>query len=338
MRSLFSIVLLLVILFFLYNGNFNKTISDSIQSNLHKNIVKVNEDELKKIEEIHVSEQDIEESKIIAEKIENAKKEGSYHQSQNIVERVVTNVLTDFVKTPTGYVMAKNLLTPQNQMNITNQYISTSGYNKQLEKYKLEHLRESEGAITNCGQRIKLQYIITDSNETVLDSKVTEYRVGKHNIEEFNILPIGLRTGGLSKAKFFSTRDNISLQNIFVTLSVLKHIDNNDINTQNIKIFDEYISNNRPIQCADNIRFDFKLSEISGKTISEGSKELKLGDTESNHVLSYLLTNMQLMGTRTIIIKAEELKKGKNPIINTEYKQNNYIILELKNPSLIVVE
>ena len=303
MRSLFSLVLLLVILFFMYNGNFNKTISELVlSSNTHKGMMKNKEEEIKKIEQIEVSEQDVEESKMLAEKIENVKQDSNSYQPQNIVERVVTNVITDFVKTPTGYVMAKNLLTPKNQINLTNHYISTKGFNKNIEKYKLEHLRESNGAVTNCGQRIKLQYIITDSKETILDSKVTEYRIGKHNIEEFNILPIGLRVGGLSKAKFLSTKDNISGHDISITLSVLKHVDNDDINTGNIKIFDEYISNNIPVQCSDKVKFDFKLSEVNGKIVNEGNKELKLGDTESNHVLSYLLTNMQLMGTRTVII------------------------------------
>jgi len=323
----------------MYNGNFNKTISELVlSSNTHKGMMKNKEEEIKKIEQIEVSEQDVEESKMLAEKIENVKQDSNSYQPQNIVERVVTNVITDFVKTPTGYVMAKNLLTPKNQINLTNHYISTKGFNKNIEKYKLEHLRESNGAVTNCGQRIKLQYIITDSKETILDSKVTEYRIGKHNIEEFNILPIGLRVGGLSKAKFLSTKDNISGHDISITLSVLKHVDNDDINTGNIKIFDEYISNNIPVQCSDKVKFDFKLSEVNGKIVNEGNKELKLGDTESNHVLSYLLTNMQLMGTRTVIIKSSELQNGIKPLLSKEYSQDNFLILELKNPSIIVTE
>lgn len=245
---------------------------------------------------------------------DNKKREFDY-KPESTVERVVTNVISDFVKTPQGAHIASKMIKPEFEHNVSSNFVYKTfgfkGYEKKYEKYIV---RSSAGDQTICGQKIKAQILITDRKGEILKNKSIDYVLGYSEYEEFNILPIGLTSSSLFKSKFLTFDNNHAFEinpgGNKLSLSIVKHLTNYDKKILNIDYFDHFISNAKPALCGDNIKFFYTVTDIDNKRLYASEMNTKIGSINNTNTLNYLITNLNLTGMRTIYAKIDDLISG----------------------------
>jgi len=262
-----------------------------------------------------------------SEKKEEKSKERVYaHKPEGFVERVITNVVTDFVKTPAGKEMAKSMLTPRD-MDLKNQSVafSTSGFSSIKRKYDVKPVLNSTDRKTICGQKIKLQYQIKTPNSKEAETKTEEYVVGKHAIEIFNDIADGMAINEVVSANYSASDYN---NDQTITMTVIEHLSKLNFEYSKVRIFDDYISTSDGVTCGDKVKLQYHIFAINGESIKQGELEMTLGDYNYPEVLSYAIDAMPLLGTRTVLLPQSYLALSKsNPLIKNA--NNNYVIMEL---------
>jgi hypothetical protein len=265
------------------------------------------------------------------------------YKPEGVVERVITNTVSDFMRTEAGTKIAKSMIGVSDfQMNSNNFAFATKGFNPFKANYKIENITKTNAKKSLCGQRIKLNYILVSPTGKQLDVDVIEYEIGKHKVEELNILVDGLPLNEMVKSTFKS-RAAISsiLKNDSknkVMFSVIEHITKTDFDDKKIKIFDDYITTSRPVMCGDKIEIIYKIMEIDGKVIGDEKVTFTLGDFSVSPILTYVANNMPLLSTRTVILPKSYLTSGDNPLINNKSEDESFVMMELSRPYIFPKE
>lgn len=275
------------------------------------------------------------------EKDDTKDKKRNYEQEpKGMVERVLTNALSDFMHTPTGIQFTKNMIMPSGmELRNNNIAITTSGYNPIKNKYEIEYITKNNANICICGQEIKLNYIVLNAEGKPVDSNIAKYKIGEYRIPEFNILVDNLAFGDVIKAKMLSNEAISSLiktnKNEKIMMSIIEQITKHNLDASKIKIFDEYISSSRPLLCGDQIKIDYEIKNVQGVKLSSGKLEFKIGDWDYSPAISYSMYNMPTIGKRLVILPYEYLNVGDKKIVLNNLSDNEHIFLEFSNPTII---
>lgn len=347
MRNIFIIGILLFMLFKVYEerGEAFKNLQPHKEKKLEKVAEQQQEppklkeqiDQPKHEEQVqHVSvEQQPEqknEPKQTDNKAEKSDERNYAYKPSGFLERVITNVVSDFVSTQEGKEIAKSMLTPRDPEMFNQSFaFSTSGLELSKRKYELKTVLNSSATKTICGQKIKLQYQIFNIKNNQIESKVEEYILGKHKIPEFNEIPEGMALNEVVAGKYLTgdAKANDPLEKgQKITLSVLEHITKLSFDTSKVKIYDDYISTSEGVKCEDEVKVQYHIFSVSGESIKSGEVTMRLGDFNYPQVMTYALNRMPLLGTRTVLLPQSYLALSKsNPLIKTA--NNNYVIMEL---------
>jgi hypothetical protein len=299
---------------------------------------------------IDTKEKSIKQPEIVAnhdtQKAEKSNEE-TKSQSQNFdyepkstIERIVTNSVSSFFKTEAGSNVVKNMINPLQPEMIAGgtAYIAKS-YNPKKQKYKSDILIDSKDQISICGQKIKLNYTINDPQNAELESGNIEFEIGKHEVQELNILTDEIPMNQVRRASFASKEAIASLMKgipgNFIKFSVIEHLTKLDIDYTKVKIFDSYISNVTHTSCGDQVEANFKIMDIDSSVISESKIKFRLGDFSFPPILTYITNNMPVIGTRTILLPRKFLQEGENPIISKKNNPNHFIMIEISNPYIL---
>ena len=325
MRNTFTIIILILILYTVFEEKKQIIFGESQNQEISKN-EEIN-NEVKKEE--------------IVEKKEKLGKEGknSYqYEPQNFAERVITNAVTNYIKSPSGTELAKSLLTPKDtDLRANSLSFPTFGFNGISRKYEIQTVVDTKEKKSICGQKIKAHYIIESLEKKPIESKTLEYVIGKGNFEELNILADKAPLHSIISGNYFTNEpknDAFNAKHKKIYVSIREHLTHNDLDFSKIKIFDEYVTTTAPVLCFDNAEFKYKISKINGDLIKNGFLKFQIGDYSYPIALSYVLDHMPLLGSRTIILPGKYLlSDNKNFIFNS--KGNDFVIFEIEKADLI---
>lgn len=265
------------------------------------------------------------------------------HKPESMVERLVTNVVSDFVKTPAGSEMAKKMIKPENFIPYNSDVTyPTRGFKGYQKKYQISYEREGSGQKVICGQSIKAQILVSNLNNEVINSKVIDYRVGDSDYEEYNIFPIDEMPNSLFKGKFLSM-DFIESKKGFgtkhnLTFTILKLNEKYSENFDNIEIYDDYINTARPAICGDNVYFYYHIYSMKGEDIFSSSMETRIGSQDNSSILNYIATNLNLTGKRNVIIETNKIiSNSKRNFLPTNYKKtkDNFVKLKIDKVTIL---
>lgn len=281
------------------------------------------------------------EFKVAGEEIKTVLEKEFAYKPDSFIERLTTNVFIDFLSSEQGSNVAKEIFDIKDSRLIGfNTVFRAENFNPNKKMYQIEKMTNSDGKTTICGQEIRLTYFLVSVKELAegkelndnIDKKVIEYKLGKHTVPEFNILPDGLKINEILRAKVHSPAlidFKRSKDDKKIMLSVDEHKTSYDFNPLDIKIFDEYVGGSKLVSCGDKIRLQYKINKADGSKISDGLLEIEVGDFSYPPVLSYIIPNMNFIGTRTVILPGDYLTKSDKPLIPIYTK--DYVIMELSN-------
>ncbi len=320
MRNSLTIIILLLILYTVFSTKqkiFSETFSKENKEKIKEETQQPNEEASKKENE-----------------------EANYtYKPQNAAERIITNAITSFIKSPGGTEIAKNILTPRD-IDLRSNSLSfiTSGFNGNTRKYEFQTILNTNGKKSICGQKIKALYIIENLEKKPVETKTIEYVVGKHTTKELNLLANGAHLNSIISCNYLTEevgeKDVFNKKHQRINLTVLEHLTINDIDFSKIKIFDEYVTTAKPIECDDLAEFKYKISKVNGVSLKKGFIKFRLGDYSYPVVLSYILDSMPVLGSRTIILPGKYLRSNKGEFI-FEDLGDEFILFEVESAHLI---
>lgn len=286
--------------------------------------------------------------------------------SGNFLEKSVSQILVNILKTDDGKIFLEKLIQPMNKplaagnigYKINNDTILTSIFNIDS---SLKHLQNGKKTTDNnikaiCGQSVLINYKIFASENTIPEEGKKEIVLGKNSIllgldaiitnmqiNETRDATIPTHTL-LQLFEDSSENTEIILKNqktIFQTKVnvTLLAINSPNITTSDIKIFDDEISYNMPFFCGypKKITFNTKITRLSDNVIIVNNKKISMniGNRDYPAIFSYALHNKIATGTRTIIAKGAALKSienENNKLPETANLQDeDYFMIELSN-------
>lgn len=321
MRNGFTIIILILILYTVFNSK-QKIFSETLGTEKKE---QVNE----------------EKTMVTSENSEkNSQEKPAYqYEPQNAVERILTNAVTNFIKSPVGSEVAKTILTPKDiDLRANSLSFVTHGFNGTNRKYEIQTIFNTKAKKSICGQKIKALYIIENLEKKPIETKTVEYVIGKNVIKELNILANGAPLNAIVTGNYLvgevGEKDVFNKKHQKINLTVLEHLTTHDLDLSKIKIFDEYVTTTKPIECGDFAEFKYKISKTNGALIKNGHIKFHLGDYSYPMALSYILDSMPVLGSRTIILP-EKYLKSKNEQFLFENSSDEFVLFEVEKAYLI---
>ncbi len=242
----------------------------------------------------------------------------------NFVEKTISNVLVNVLKTDEGKMFFENILTPSNNP------VAGSGMGFKINNdnmlESMFHIKTfGEGKIgpASCGHVVTVHYKILSPNNATISQNTLTYPLGSNQIAPgVDAVIVGMKTGQTRHAMISSRyTDNkpgqLGVNNnpqIFKLNVVLKEITPPNFVDQNVKIFDDEIAYKTPLLCGKKAIYNAKITKLSDGSILYDSK--KSGDKINMHIgnltypliFSYALHNKIPIGTRTVIARGRLFK------------------------------
>ncbi|WP_341764310.1 FKBP-type peptidyl-prolyl cis-trans isomerase [Candidatus Tisiphia endosymbiont of Beris chalybata] len=268
----------------------------------------------------------------------------------NFLEKSLSKIVINSLKTEQGRLFFENLLQPQNKLNTQGDYIIEVNHNIVQPLFKINTLKEGTIGPVTCGHIVNIQYKILDINNNLISSNTKTFSLGaKPILPGIDIVTVGMRVGEVREAilppqyAYYSPvyrTENIDHEASYkvqiVLNSVLPHsfIDSNEV-----KIFDNKIAYKAPLLCGDKVKLNAKITRLSNNQILYDSKqqgkniEMKIGDISYPFIMSYALHGKVPVGMRTVIAKGKTFKalgsKLNQMITQDKIPLEEYLMLEL---------
>jgi hypothetical protein len=292
---------------------------------------------------------------VISQSISQEKIPESDKFEGTMVEKYLSNVAVNVLKTPEGRAFFENLITPigigmESKDSGSNEEIQ----NKMIESlFKVSILQQGDGREACCGHIAQFKYEITDSSGRVIEQEQTRIeQLGARLVIPAleNIIP-GMKVGELRRAtspgeyaydatKFRKNSVRFG-EAVKIEVRLLDVQPNFVIDPKEIRIFDDRIAFQIPLLCGDVVKFRAKILKFDGTEIFNsdaafrGQKiQMRIGDNSFPAIFSYGLHKKVPVGKRTIITPGRYfqsiLSKSSNKIFpNSMPSQKEYFLLEL---------
>lgn len=263
--------------------------------------------------------------------------------SGSFVEKTLSTMLINVLKTDEGRMFIENLVQPMNKSVAE----SGEGFNMNSNLFinsifKINTFGEGEKGPASCGQVVTVNYKILSANNVVLEDKVETFSLGSNKIAPgLDAIIAGMKTGQTRHATITNRYiqgtedDKISAFKVNV---LLKNIIPENFIDDNVKIFDDQLAYRIPLVCGNKAIYDAKITQLSnGKVIfnsTESGKKINMiiGDLNYPAIFSHALHNKIPVGTRTVITPGKFLKSyaSENSIIfpNKKLPENEYFMIE----------
>jgi hypothetical protein len=275
----------------------------------------------------------------------------------NFVEKSLSKVLVNILKTPEGRAFLEKTIRPaQDPVSGTQYTIKSNNALVLNELFKIKTTVEGSGPKASCGHFVRVNYKITDSHNHIMDSGINK----SLHLGEMEIIPaldsiisgmkIGEKRTAVIHQKYAYGAPNFrgnkphKLAEYYLADITLLDIKPDNFTDDSVKIFDDEIAYAIPCLCGDFIEFNAKISEVSGKVIFDSRKANKktsmtLGNSAYPMIFSHALFNKIPVGTRTVICKGSHLRSLASEKMSTIFpkeqpKSDEFYLIEFSDLSI----
>ena len=264
----------------------------------------------------------------------------------NFLERALSKVLINVLKTEEGRIFMENLFTPMDQP------IAGSGQGFKLNNdniinsmFNIKTFGEGKGGAVSCGHMVTVRYKVSTLNNIEIKSKTDTYPLGnQENLPGLDAIIVGMKVGQTRQAivtsRFVDKKAGNNGANYKISVELLDVVPKVFVGNE-VKVFDDEIAYHFPMLCGQQVAFDAKVTKLAnGEVIYDSTannKKLKtvIGNIVYPIIVSHALHNKIAVGTRTVIAPGKLFKS-----FATEHSTffpekvlpaNEYFMLELTN-------
>ncbi|WP_342271864.1 FKBP-type peptidyl-prolyl cis-trans isomerase [Candidatus Tisiphia endosymbiont of Parasteatoda lunata] len=270
----------------------------------------------------------------------------------NFLEKTVSKVLINALKTEEGRLFFEHLLQPTNKPITDGKY--TIEVNKDLIQpmFKINSFGNGTVGPATCGHVVTLRYQLLDINNNLLSENTKTFTLGSRAIMlGLDAVVVGMMVGQTRQAvlpakyAYFNQqykeedREHDTPYRVNIVLNSI--LPNNFVDSNEVKIFDDEIAYRIPLLCGDKVGVDVKITKLSNgqviyDSVQKGKKlDIKIGDINYPLIVSYALHGKVPVGTRTVIAKGKSFKalgSNINKMLNQDkIPMDEYLMLELTN-------
>lgn len=264
----------------------------------------------------------------------------------NFLERTLSNVMLNALKTEEGRIFLESLIQPLNKP-LANQDSGFRINNNDFIKnaFKINSLGgRNDGKVASCGHIVTIHYEIFDKNLKIKDEIIT-YPLGSEKAHPgLDPVIVGMKIGETRTATisnhYFQTDQKTPLK-VYKANILLKELVPQNFVDDTIKIFDDEIAYKMPLMCGNRAVYDVKITSLKdGKLLYDSRKagkkiDMYLGDLNYPMIFSHALHNKIPVGTRTVIARGQFLKSFASPFstIFPEQKlpEEDYFMIDFYN-------
>ncbi len=277
---------------------------------------------------------------------QNQNQEVTNAMGGNFVEKTISNVLVNVLKTEEGQMFFENILQPSNAP------MAGSGAGCKINRDSWSESRcliktfgdGSEGPAV-CGHIVTVHYAILTPGNNVISENTITYPLGSNQIAPgVDAVIVGMKTGQTRKAIISSKYTDINTSSdgdkeIFKLNVVLKEIMPQNFVGDDVKIFDDEIAYKLPLFCGNKVTYNAKITKLCDGQILYDSKkankkiDMQIGNMTYPLIFSYALHNKIPVGTRTVIAKGKLFKSfiSDHSVVlpDVEMPEDEFFMLEL---------
>ncbi len=293
----------------------------------------------------------------------NKTKEESQELTGNFLERSISKIIINSLKTEQGRVFFENLLQPQNKSGTSDAHTIDVKEDLVGSLFKINSFGNDDGRESaTCGQEVTIKYQILDTNNNLINDDTATFVLGtKPIIPGIDIITVGMKIGQSRQAIILPQyayynppyrKENLDNGASYRVNIVLNSINSHNlINDNEVKIFDDKLAYKMPLLCGDKVKFNAKITRLVNGQILYDSKrnmqskvhrvdqnnaqniEMQIGDINYPLIFSYALHGKVPVGRRTVIAKGKTFR-AEGTKINQIFNQNKipldeYLMLEL---------
>ena len=264
----------------------------------------------------------------------------------NFVEKTISNVLVNVLKTDEGRMFFENILQPINKpMAGSGQGFKINNDNLVEAMFDIKTFGEGGEGPATCGHVVTVAYKILAANNMLISEKTVSYPLGSDQIAPgVDAVIVGMKIGQTRHAVISSKyTDRVGAQtdkvDSFKLNVILKEIMPQNFVDEDVKVFDDEIAYKLPLLCGGNAVYNARIIKLSNSEViydskSSGNKiNMKVGNLAYPVIFSYALHNKIPVGIRTVIAKGKLFKSFLNEFSTifpqTKLPENEYFMLEL---------
>lgn len=263
----------------------------------------------------------------------------------NFVEKTISNVLVNVLKTDEGKMFFENILQPINKpMAGSGQGFKINNDNLIEAMFDIKTFGEGQEGSATCGHIVTVTYKILALNNMVISENTISYPLGSDQIAPgVDAVIVGMKTGQTRHAVISSKyTDNVKSAadkvDSFKLNVLLKEVMPKNFVGNDVKIFDDEIAYKLPLLCGGSAIYHAKITKLSTGTVIYDSKSgdkinMRIGNLSYPVVFSHALHNKIPSGTRTVIAKGRLFKSFLNEFSaifpETKLPEEEFFMLEL---------
>lgn len=282
-------------------------------------------------------------SNIVSDSAENLSKaknlftdkvEGEEEIKGSFVERTLSKVFLNLIKTEEGKDFLYNMIKPVNGPIDYQTFVMDLNDDQFLQNLLqikvLNKVENNSNHSTYCGTNVTADYIIKDLNNKIIEDNIVNFTLGtKTLLYGLENVIIGMKIGEKRSATIppeFAylhpsvTKNSENLPRTSVNVEVtLKEINNPDeLQLNKISKYNDKFSFKIPYLCGQNIKMHVKITDFDGKLVfnSKSASDKKIatfiGSPELPIAINYGINNTTPDGTRAIITPGLYLKNSGN--------------------------
>jgi hypothetical protein len=269
------------------------------------------------------------------------------------LERSLSKLLINVLKTPEGRTFFENMIQPVNKP-IT---ADSSGFVLDGAKFIEGMFRmktSGEGAVgpASCGHIASISYTITTMDDIIVDKGSKSIQLGARDvIPALETTIIGMYVGqtreAITSSKYayddpkFRTANGQPSLNYKVKVTLLDIVPKTFMSSNDVRVFDDKIAYQMPYLCSERAVFDVTISSIDGKVIYDTNSlktpiSMILGDMAYPMIFSHALCGKIPTGTRTVIAQGKYLRSLVNKNMSRIFPKEQlppeeFFLIEFKN-------
>lgn len=264
----------------------------------------------------------------------------------NIVEKTISEVFINVLKTEEGKKFFENLVQPVNStISGSDQSFKLSSANILTSMFNIKTTGQGGLGPVSCGHIATVKFTLFGKNNIILNEGVTTYPLGSNKIAEFvDPVIVGMHIGQTRTATINANSgekfDKLpSSPTMFRASLTLQGITPPNI-VQGAKIFDDEFAYIKPLLCGQKVVYNAKITKLSNNQVIFDSSttnkiSMKIGDLAYPVIFSHALHSKIPVGTRTVIAKGKFFKSYLNNysaiLPKTALPEDEFFLLELSD-------
>lgn len=280
------------------------------------------------------------------EKLSSPENEVTQAMTGNFVEKTISSVLINVLKTDEGRMFFENILQPVNKpMSASGVGFKINNDNLIESMFDIKTFEDGDVGPATCGHIATVIYKILSLNNIVVSENTITYPLGSNQIAPgVDAVIVGMKTGQTRQATISSkytdrARSPGDKVDSFKLNVVLKELMPQNFITNEVKIFDDEIAYKLPLLCGNNAIYHARITKLANGEVIYDSKlsgakiNMQIGNLSYPIIFSHALHNKIPVGTRTVIAKGKFFKSFLNDFSvifpKTKLPETEVFMLEL---------